>query len=179
MQPKFECHTHVVSRRHALKMTLLGGGAIIGGLAVTAPARAGGGGAEALLLSCMDYRLVDDIVRYMDGRRLTNNYDHVVLAGAALGATSDKFPGWNATFWEHLDVAIKLHHIKKVIVLDHRDCGAYRIVLDKNLTGDEEKAAHAERMNTLATTITQKYPDLAVELLLMDLDGAVEPIARG
>jgi len=80
----------------------------------------------------------------MDGRQLTNNYDHVVLAGASLGAVSYKFPGWDATFWEHLDVAIKLHHIRKVIVLDHRDCGAYKIVLDKHLTGYEEKAAHAE-----------------------------------
>ena len=35
----------------------------------------------------------------------------IVLAGAALGAVTPKFPAWNQTFWEHLGVAIDLHGI--------------------------------------------------------------------
>jgi carbonic anhydrase len=85
--------------------------------------------AEALLLSCMDYRLIDDIAHYMDGRGMTNQYDHVVLAGASLGALTGDFKDWNKTFWEHLKIASDLHHIKKVILLDHRDCGAYKVIL--------------------------------------------------
>jgi len=84
---------------------------------------------EALLLSCMDYRLIDDIVRYMDGRGLTNQYDHVILAGASLGVLNDQFKNWGKTFWDHLKVSIDLHHIKRVILMDHRDCGAYKVIL--------------------------------------------------
>lgn len=67
----------------------------------------------------MDYRLLDDIVRYRDGRDLTNNYDQVILAGASRGATNDRFPAWAVTFWEHLDLSLELHHMNSLLVLDH------------------------------------------------------------
>lgn len=97
------------------------------------PKEALSGHAEALLLSCMDYRLVDETERYMTNRGLRDKYDHVILAGASLGAMTDKYPSWNQTFWDHLDVSIKLHGIKKVIILDHRDCGAYKAILSSIL----------------------------------------------
>src|SRR5919108_5706736 len=95
-------------RRGFMRLAALGGGAALMGLA---PRLAAAGQTDALLLSCMDYRLVDDITRYMDGRGMANKYDHIILAGASLGAVTSKFPAWNQTFWEHLDVAIQLHHI--------------------------------------------------------------------
>ena len=42
---------------------------------------------NVLLLSCMDLRLIDDLVPFMDGDNLTNRYDQLVFAGAALGVT--------------------------------------------------------------------------------------------
>jgi hypothetical protein len=137
------------------------------------------GGTEALLLSCMDYRLVDDIVHYMDGRGMTNKYDHVVLAGASLGVLQDKNVSWGQTFWEHVGVAIDLHHIAKIIVLDHRDCGAYKVFVGPEHAKDRttEFEAHALKLRTLKGMIATKFPNLKVELLLMDLDGKVEPVA--
>lgn len=164
-----------LARRHFLRMALVGGAVIAAGSALPlAPAEASGT-AEALLLSCMDYRLVDDIVHYMDGRHMTNEYDHVVLAGASLGAVSEKLD-WGKTFWDHLDVALKLHHIKKVIVLDHKDCGAYRVVFGRDFKGDEELAIHREQLGKLRQAIKAKHPELEVETLIMDLDGKVEPL---
>lgn len=165
-------------RRSFLKLAALGGGAML--LSAT-PLRhaAAGGNAEALLLSCMDYRLVDDVTHYMDGRGLTNNYDHVILAGASLGALTEKEPAWGDTFFKHVEVAKALHHIKKVIVMDHRDCGAYRVFLGQDLKDDRarETAVHAEVLGKLAALIKQKHPDLEVELLIMALDGTVEKVA--
>jgi len=165
-------------RRNFLKLGALGGGVVL--LGSMLPARESRAAeVEALLLSCMDYRLVDDHVRYMDGRKLTNNYDHIVLAGASLGAVTDKFPAWGKTFFEHLDVAIQLHHIKKVIILDHRDCGAYKVILDQDYSKDQtaELKVHGEQMRKLRDLIKAKHPALQVEMLLMDLDGRVEQIA--
>ena len=138
------------------------------------------GQTDVLLLSCMDYRLVDDTERYMTERGLRDKYDHVILAGASLGATTDKYPAWNQTFLDHLDVAIKLHHIKKVIVLDHRDCGAYKVILGEDYAKDpeKEKSVHAERLSSLANIIKTKYPELEIELHLMDLAGNVEKISN-
>jgi carbonic anhydrase len=164
-----------IERRRFIELAALGGGATMLGLAPRIAAAAGH--ADALLLSCIDYRLTDKVASYMDGRGLKENYDHVILAGASLGAVNTKFPDWGRTFNEHLEVAIKLHDIHRVIVVDHRDCGAYRVILGKDLTGDAEKALHATELHTLARRIHAKHPHLAVETFLMSLDGSVETIA--
>lgn len=166
-------------RRQFLKLAALGAGAALYMVMDPAkPARAAGN-VEAMLLSCMDFRLLDETVRYMEARHLTNGYDHVILAGASLGALTDKFPEWNKTFWDHVKVAKDLHHIKKVIVMDHRDCGAYRVVygVDYGKQPELETKVHEEHLKKLAAKLKEVHPDLGVELLLMNLDGTVETIA--
>ncbi|KAA0679288.1 carbonic anhydrase [Roseomonas genomospecies 6] len=167
------------SRRTFLKIASLGAGAALMAPLIPVPARAGSN-VEALLLSCMDYRLVDDTARYMDGRGLTDNYDHVVLAGASLGALTDRKKAWGEAFWDHVAVARQLHRIKRVMVLDHRDCGAYRVFLGPDVASDpgKETAVHAAQLRALGTEIKARHPDLEVELLLMALDGSVEVIAE-
>ena len=168
------------SRRKFLQFAALGAGvSLLAKPSLFSKAHAAGG-TDALLLSCMDYRLMDEIEEYMSGRGLRDKYDHVILAGAALGAVTDKFPAWNQTFWEHLDVAIKLHNIHKVIVLDHRDCGAYKVILgpEHAQNPQKEKSVHAEQLQKLKGLINEKYPKLDVEMLLMALDGQVEVIEQ-
>ena len=92
--------------------------------------------AEALLLSCMDFRLMDQVSAFMAREGLTHQYDHVILAGASLVPATDAFPEWNAAFWKHLELALQLHHIRRVVVLDHRDCGAYKLVLGPDVVRD-------------------------------------------
>lgn len=165
------------TRRTFLTLATLGAGVAL--LTPFAPGRARAAGSiEALLLNCMDYRLVDDVTKYMDGRGLTNQYDQIILAGASLGALTEKAPAWGATFWEHVQVAKDLHHIKKVMVMDHRDCGAYKVFLGADVANDpaKETAMHAEYLQKLAGMLREKHPDLQVELLLMALDGSVESI---
>jgi carbonic anhydrase len=163
------------TRRRFLTLAGLGGGAALLGLA---PGRArAAGDVDAVVLSCMDYRLMDDVGVYMNKRGLKDNYDHLILAGASLGAVTAKYPDWGRTFRDHLGLAIKLHHIKRVIVIDHRDCGAYRLILGKDLKGDDEKKAHAIELHQLAQQIHTAHPALATETYLMDLDGSVAAIA--
>jgi len=166
-----------LSRRGFVKLTLGASAALW--WSFQSKALHAAGNTEALLLSCMDYRLVDDVVRYMDSRGLTNKYDHVILAGASLGVLQDKNLSWGQTFWDHVGVAIDLHHIQKVIILDHRDCGAYKVFLGPDVAKDRatETANHALRLKTLKAAIAGRYPSLAVETLIMDLDGKVETIA--
>lgn len=166
-------------RRNFLKVAALGGGASLLAVASFSPEARAAGATDALLLSCMDFRLMDDVERYMSGRKLRDKYDHIVLAGASLGAITDKYPAWSKTFWEHLDIAIKLHNIHTVIVMDHRDCGAYKVILGPDHAKDPktEKDTHAMQLKKLKAQITEKYPKLKVEMLLMALDGRVEVIS--
>ncbi|MFN8526778.1 MAG: carbonic anhydrase [Chloroflexota bacterium] len=172
-----------LGRRRFIELaSVAGGAAFLGGAfgaAMASPTRLlAAGGTDALLLSCMDYRLANETAFFMNEHGMTNKYDHVILAGATLGVATDKFPAWAQTFWEHLDIAIKLHSVKRVIAVDHRDCGAYKVAFGKDFgkMPEEETEVHAKVMTDFKKLVQQKQPGLGVELLLMFLDGHVEPI---
>ncbi|MFN3522164.1 MAG: carbonic anhydrase [Phenylobacterium sp.] len=163
-----------MSRRAVLGAAALGAGvSLLTGL-TPGVARAAGQ-TEALLLTCMDYRLANEIEAYMTARGLRDKYDHVILAGASLGAVSDKYPAWAETFWAHLDLAIQLHHVHRVIVLDHRDCGAYKLVLGEGAVKDPqtELASHVKQLYALRQAIVTRHRHMEVEIGLMNLDGTV------
>ncbi len=128
---------------------------------------------EALALTCIDYRLVDDAVRFFDRLHLRNDYDQVSLAGASLAAVSPAFPSSNAAFWDHVNIARELHHIKKVIVIDHRDCGAFKVAFGDKFAAahDAETEQHKQVMLEAQAMLKQKHPELASEFYLMALDG--------
>ncbi|MBP2232031.1 carbonic anhydrase [Azospirillum agricola] len=172
------CQGERNSRRSFLKLAALGAGVSLLAPVMPGVARAGGG-VDTLLLSCMDYRLMGHVASYMQSRNLQANYDHIVLAGASLGALTDKKPSWGEAFWDHVAVAKDLHHIKKLVVMDHRDCGAYKVFLGLDLKGDAAKEAdvHGQYLARLKAMVTERHPDLEVELLLMGLDGQVEKVA--
>jgi carbonic anhydrase len=165
-------------RRKFLKTVALGGSASLLSIALGSRLAFGSGHADALLLSCIDYRLVDHTQRYMVEHGLKDKYDYVILAGASLGAITDKYPDWNKSFWDHLGLAIKLHSIHRVMIMDHRDCGAYQLILGEGCcdTREKETEAHRTQLKNLDRAIKKRYAELEVELLLMDLNGTVEKI---
>ena len=100
------------------------------------------------------------------------------LAGASLAAVSDKFPSSNAAFWDHIGIAKTLHHIKKVIVVDHRDCGAYKVAYGKDYQGEgaAETAQHKGVMEQVKAKLAKLHPELESEFYLMALDGKAERV---
>ncbi len=175
------CHAEDmgVDRRRLLATLGIGAAGIIAGTILPGWQAFAASGTDALLLNCIDYRLTAATTQYMTKQGMEGKYDQFILAGASLGAKNDKFPAWGTTFWEHVQVAIDLHGIKKIIVMDHRDCGAYKAILDLDLAAKpkEEFDAHAAQMRSLRAEIGSKHPQLAVELLLMALNGKVEKVA--
>jgi hypothetical protein len=131
---------------------------------------------EALALTCIDYRLVDDGIRFIDGLGLTKNFDQVALAGASLAAVSEAFPTSNAAFWTHVDIAKSLHHVKRLVVLDHRDCGAYKVAFGDRFAPNppEEDAQHKDVMEQLKDQLSRRHPELTSEYYLMALDGTAK-----
>lgn len=172
------CRDHLpttrFTRRRALQAVALGAGVSLLTTLRPGVARASGH-TEMLLLTCMDFRLVDDIETYMTARGLEGKYDHVVLAGASLGALNDRFPAWSEVFWQHLDLAIELHEVHRVMLLDHRDCGAYKMILGEAAVkdADTELKSHVKQLYAVRNAILAKHPHMEVEIGLMSLDGAV------
>lgn len=124
--------------------------------------------AEGLLLTCMDFRFFLKIAELMQGIK----YDHVILAGAALGAVVRGKEHWHKMFLEHVQLAIDLHKINWVLVMEHRDCGAYgqkgfRLLPD-NPTPDDERKVHDDQVAELARRIHITYPSLSFGALLLE-----------
>ena len=167
-----------VDRRRLLGLLGLGGATLVAGATLPIGRAFAAGGTDMVLLNCMDYRLTEATTQFMTLQERAGKYDQIVLAGASLGAKNNRFPEWGKTFWDHVQVAIDLHNIHKIVVLDHRDCGAYKVILGKDLAADpkEEYDVHATQMRSLRGAINAKHPKLEVELLLMALDGKAEKV---
>jgi hypothetical protein len=60
----------------------------------------------------MDFRLIDDEVKFMNSIGYNKNYDEFVLAGASLGFTQDKYPSWGEALIDHMKIGEGLHHFK-------------------------------------------------------------------
>src|SRR5690606_13806345 len=102
------------------------------GLAATLPsfafAKSGdgqkGGAYEAMLLGCIDPRLHEPMDRYTERRKLTGKFSQFMIAGAAIGVVAAPFKDWHKAYWDNVKASVQLHRIKRVIAINHRDCGA-------------------------------------------------------
>ncbi len=128
-----------------------------------------------MLLSCMDPRFQPIVFNYLTyKKKMKGKYSSFVIAGGAIGVTSNKFRKWHKTFWDNLATSIKIHKIKKLIVVNHKDCGAAKIISKKNLSNKQEIEIHKKSFKVLRKKFKKKYPSLIVEFNLIDLKGRIK-----
>jgi hypothetical protein len=161
-----------IDRRHFMQ---LAGAA---GLAAAFPfgALAAEGDYDAMVLYCIDPRVVAPVRAYTDKRDMAGRYSQFVIAGAAIGVVAPAFKDWSKAFWDNLAASIQLHHIKRVIALDHRDCGAAKIAYGAAKVANPgiETRTHRDALAEFRKQVRQRHPVLGVETGLMALDGSVE-----
>ena len=130
---------------------------------------------HAMVLSCMDPRFQPIVNNYLKKRKLNGKYSAFTIAGAAVGVTAPKFKKWHSTFWENLNTSIKIHRIEKLIVINHKDCGAAKIVNGKKeFTPHNEMKIHENSFEKIKLNLKKKHPRLKVELSLMSLNGRID-----
>ena len=130
---------------------------------------------KAMVLSCMDPRFQTKVSNYLKRRKLTGKYSAFTIAGAAIGVTAPKFKKWHSTFWENLNTSIKIHKIEKLIVINHKDCGAAKIVNGKKeFTPQNEMKIHKNSFEKIKFNLKKKHSRLKVELSLMSLNRRID-----
>jgi len=130
--------------------------------------------AKAMVLSCIDFRFINDEIYFLN-KDHKNSFNQFSLAGASLGYNQTTFPEWGVTFDKHVELSKQLHDINEIMVIDHMDCGAYRILYDnKEMTKDEEYELHAKNLNKFKTIASKKFPSLKISTFLIDTDGSVK-----
>ncbi|NKE44891.1 hypothetical protein HB662_08880 [Roseomonas frigidaquae] len=129
--------------------------------------------ADAFVVSCIDPRLVDDVTWLMDSVGRTDRYSEFRIAGAALAVVDPARPAWGQALWENLAASRQLHGVRKVVFVNHRDCGAMDLFAGRRLSLDraDELAQHQAVLDRAAAGVLSRHPDMQVELRLMELDG--------
>ena len=127
-----------------------------------------------MVLSCIDPRFQLIVHNHLKTKKLTGKYSAFTIAGAAVGVTHIKFEKWHKTFYDNLETSIQLHKIEKLIVINHKDCGAAKIANGKKeFSPENEKKIHKESFSKIKKQIKKRFPKLKVELNLISLDSKI------
>jgi carbonic anhydrase len=83
------------------------------------PARADGAvRAQLVVIACVDVRFVDAVVDWLRAQGLRGQYDLRTHEGASLSVED----------WLSSAVLLaRLHNVRSIWIVDHEDCGAYRV----------------------------------------------------
>ena len=131
---------------------------------------------STFVLACIDPRFAYALEKYLDQTYAQNgsSYDLFILAGASMGgnltgnsATSiptNTIPtcaivsagnNWQVALHNHIQVAITLHNVTEVVIIDHLNCGAYSACAGatQNPGGDQDRQLHEDEFDDLKTYI--------------------------
>jgi carbonic anhydrase len=137
-----------------------------------APRLSKAGKVPLMMLTCMDSRYPHRIIQTMDALGLRGKYDQLILAGASLGVVHK--PEWQITFLDQLAFAIKEHGVTELLILDHRDCGAYKKLLVPGVGPEDPqkgKDAHVRICKKAIEVVTGRLPMLErIHCLLLPIE---------
>lgn len=114
---------------------------------------------DAVVVGCMDFRFKDYMRKFFDEYLSGKQYDTIRYAGA----TKELYIVLN-----QIDISVRLHKIKQVVLVHHEDCGAY---------GNESSfERHSEDLKKAQKVLQTLYPHLKVDLFYMHLDGSCSSV---
>ena len=128
---------------------------------------------EAVVLCCIDFRFWRETLEYIEKELSIKSFDFPSLPGAAkaINECAD-----NDIAMQCVSVPCDLHQAKKLVIVNHQDCGAYGG--SKVFNGDDtaEQKFHEAELKKAKAKILVKYPDLQVVLVYAKLADAEESI---
>ena len=129
---------------------------------------------EAIVLTCIDFRFWRETLEFIEKELGIKSFDFPSLPGAAKAINdclSDKDLAMSC-----ITVPCDLHHAKKLVLVNHADCGAYGG--SKKFNGDikAEQRFHEEELKKAKKKIIKMYSDLQIILVYAKLDKKNESI---
>ncbi len=116
---------------------------------------------QAIVVHCIDFRFQKYLDPWLSKRFGHDNFDRVSLAGGVFDFYA---------VLRQIEISDRLHKIKKVVLVNHKDCGAYG--KERNYARHKADLEEAERK------IEALFPPLDVETYYIHLDGEFEQLSR-
>ncbi|MFA5872000.1 MAG: carbonic anhydrase [Parcubacteria group bacterium] len=122
---------------------------------------------EAVVLACIDFRFWKETEEFIGQEMGIKTYDFPKLPGAAK-AINDCL--------SEVDVAMKcigvpcdLHHVKRIVIVNHTDCGAYGGSSQFNGDAEAEQKFHESELKKAKEKVLKEFPDREVVLIYAKL----------
>ncbi|MFO7806965.1 MAG: carbonic anhydrase [Candidatus Moraniibacteriota bacterium] len=121
---------------------------------------------DAAAICCIDFRFWRETMEFIDNYFKVKSYDFPKLPGAAKAIIESN---GNDLASSCVEVPCELHNIKKIILVNHEDCGAYGG--SKPFEGDKkaEQEFHEQELTKAAEIIRKKYPEKEVHIIYAKL----------
>jgi len=124
---------------------------------------------KTLVIQCIDFRFQEAIHDYLRGRGLFGDCDIVSLAGSARSLVNPNSEEEFSLVLHQVKLASTLHGIQKVIVIHHRDCGAYGgSQAFENAATEFDR--HANDMKNVREILRENLSGIEVDLIFADID---------
>ncbi len=118
-----------------------------------------------LIIHCIDFRLGIPIKKFMEEERLLGDCDIFSAAGGVKSLLSPKNDSDRDFILDQINVAINLHGVNEIILLNHTDCGAYKENIEFS-SFEKECKFHEDEMKRAKAIILKKYSQLRVRMML-------------
>lgn len=115
---------------------------------------------NSIIVTCIDFRFQEYINTWVANNFQPKTFDRVALAGGVFDLEY---------ILKQIEISNRLHHIKKVILINHEDCGAY------GESGTHEK--HIMDLENAKSKIEESLISLKIETYYLHLDGTFEKVS--
>lgn len=122
---------------------------------------------EAVVLTCIDFRFWRQTMEYVEKELSIKSFDFPSLPGAAK-AINDCVSDDDIAM-KCVSVPCDLHQVKKLIIVNHQDCGAYGGSKIFNGDGEVEENFHKQELKKAKEKVAAKYLDLQIILVYAKL----------
>ncbi|MDD4333203.1 MAG: carbonic anhydrase [Patescibacteria group bacterium] len=119
---------------------------------------------DTAVVLCMDFRFQKETQEFFGKELGINNFDLIAIPGAGQAIIAD-----DDLALKSLAVSNDLHHVKKIIVVHHQDCGAYGGSGKFNGDAMAEESFHKEELQKTKEKINSLYPNLEVTMVFARL----------
>ena len=136
---------------------------------------------DAMAISCIDPRFQKPVHKHLGKAIGHGKYSHLAIAGAGIAGVAPALGGWHETLWSNLATSLKLHRFTKVVLVQHRGCGAATQAygfIDFEGKPESETQLHQTVVSQFRDQLHQRHPQLCLEAVLMGLDGEVKELIK-
>src|SRR3989344_2172283 len=113
---------------------------------------------QALVLTCIDFRFNQQVITELR-RRGIEAFDLKCDAGGVKYLIALDKPAVRDWIMENIEIARRLHHVERIVLINHYDCGAYGG--NATWSSDEEQFEHhAAELTEAKRFLSDKLPGI-------------------